>query len=209
VALVYRQDQNAEMMRQFATTLSIAVFSTLIASDTRAEQYVAKLDPQSSKVAFSLGATMHTVEGTVRATEGALTFEPGRSEVSGRIVVDARTANTASQGRDKKMHHEVLESEKYPEIVLIPAKLQGSPNLAGVSRVILEGTLTIHGSTHPISIPLEIAITGQRYTASGSFKVPFVAWGMNDPSVFVLRVEKFFTVSLAIQGTLEPVVKPS
>ncbi len=162
------------------------------------------IDPTTAKLDFTLGATMHTVEGSLKLKSGQVRFDPAGGAITGKLVINATSANTGNEGRDKKMHEEVLESAKYTEMVFVPKKLIGSVKPDGESSVTIEGTLTIHGSEHPLSIPIKAVVTGNRVTASGSFKVPFVEWGMKDPSVFILRVEKFVTVKLAVVGAFEP-----
>jgi hypothetical protein len=47
---------------------------------------------------------------------------------------------------------------------------------------------------------MKIVLDGERVEASGTFRIPFVEWGMADPSVFILRVEKFVTVDVTLRG---------
>ena len=76
------------------------------------------LDPARSRVSFSLGATLHTVHGELDLVRGELRFEPSGGVASGEIVVDARSARTGIDARDREMHEKVLESERFPEIAL-------------------------------------------------------------------------------------------
>ncbi len=39
-------------------------------------------------------------------------------------------------------------------------------------------------------------------TATAKFSVPYVAWGMKDPSNLVLRVDKIVDVDVTLAGTL-------
>jgi hypothetical protein len=62
--------------------------------------------------------------------------------------------------------------------------------------------MEILGQAHEITIPLKIQIVDDRFTATGDFEVPYVTWGLTDPSTFVLRVAKVVTVSTSAEGTI-------
>jgi len=47
--------------------------------------------------------------------------------------------------RDRKMHKEVLESERYPEIAFRPDKIEGAVASQGKSSVKVHGMFNIHG----------------------------------------------------------------
>jgi hypothetical protein len=61
---------------------------------------------------------------------------------------------------------------------------------------------TLHGTPHEITVPMQIHIDGQNLTARGSFIVPYMKWGLKDPSVFVLRVAKEVHIDLNLAGTV-------
>lgn len=160
------------------------------------------LDPQATHVRFTLGATMHTVHGTIRVRRGSLHLDPATGAASGEIVLDAASAETGNGSRDKDMHDKVLESGKYREIVWKIDRAEGFPRNAGkTARVTLSGSLAIHGASHPLSVPAEVTLAGDRgVKASAVLKIPYVAWGMWDPSSFVLRVDKEVAVEVQAVG---------
>jgi hypothetical protein len=51
---------------------------------------------------------------------------------------------------------------------------------------------------------MQIHIDGANCTAKTHFNVPYVAWGLKDPSWFVLKVAKEVDVDLALVGSLSP-----
>ena len=84
------------------------------------QQTAFQLDPAQTSVKFTLGDVLHTVHGTFHLKRGALQFEAASGKMSGEIVVDAKSGESGSGMRDRKMHKEVLESERYPEIAFRP-----------------------------------------------------------------------------------------
>jgi polyisoprenoid-binding protein YceI len=162
------------------------------------------LDPQATHVTFTLGATMHTVHGTLRARRGSLRFDPASGAAAGEIVLDAQSAETGNGSRDRDMHGKILESGRYPEIVWKIDRVEGFPPAGTRSaKVTLSGNLTVHGATHALTAPAQVTLAGDhRATANVTFEIPYVAWGMKDPSSFVLRVDKVVAVEVQAAGRL-------
>lgn len=160
------------------------------------------LDPARTQITFTLGATFHTVEGSFKLKSGAIQFNPANGEASGNVVVDATSGESGNTSRDQKMHKSVLESQNYSEIVFVPERVQGPVSLSGDSHVQIQGLVKLHGSQHEITIPADIQITGAQLTADLHFAIPYVEWGLKDPSTFVLRVEKKVDVAIRVAGSL-------
>lgn len=193
-------------MRSFSGLLILLL--ALLAEPAAAETLTLTVDPEASSVTFTLGAFLHTVEGSFRIEEGKVAFDPETGTASGRVVVDATSGATGSEGRDEDMHAKVLESETHPDFVLTPTRVEGTFNPSGASELTLHGTLAIHGGKHEISIPTTVAVSpvegnALRVEATGTFTVPYVEWGMEDPSKFLLRVKKSVEVTVHAEGRIE------
>ena len=81
-------------------------------------------------------------------------------------------------------------------------RLEGTVAPLGTSKVTLHGVLNLHGADHEVKLPATVKIAGGRVTADATLTIPYVAWGMTDPSKFVLRVGKTVDVSVHVEGTL-------
>src|SRR5580692_11608914 len=95
------------------------------AETLRAQETTLELDPANSRIEFTLAATLHTVHGTFALKSGTIHFNPSKGTASGVVVVDATSGNSGNSGRDHKMHAEILESQRYPEITFTPTKMSG------------------------------------------------------------------------------------
>ena len=84
-------------------------------------------------------------------------------------------------------------------------KVQGAVAPAGTSQVTLEGTLSFHGADHKMSLPAKVAVENGRVQADTQLQIPYVQWGLHDPSIFVLRVAKVVDVKVHAVGTLATV----
>ena len=114
-----------------------------------------QLDPKQTSVKFTLGDVLHTVHGTFQLKYGALQFDPASGKLSGEIVVDAKSGESGSGMRDRKMHKEILESDRYPDISFRPDRIEGSVARQGKSAVKVHGVFTIHGVDREIIVPAE------------------------------------------------------
>lgn len=165
-------------------------------------------DPSKSNVEFTLGDVLHTVHGTFRLKESTIEIDPATGKASGAIIVDATSGVTGNDTRDHKMHKEILESAKYPEIRFTVQSIQGSLPPSGASEVKLSGVLSIHGSDHPLTVTVSVHIDHGQASADVRFVVPYVQWGMKDPSTFVLRVSKEVDITAHLVGSLAPAPQP-
>ena len=191
------------LTRRAAIVLAILLVTALAAVSARAGQYVLALDPQASKVSFALKATGHVVEGDFDLENGRIAFDPATGAASGEIAIDLTTARTGNKSRDKTMHEEVLETEKYPRAVFRAEKVRGTVPDSGAGQVTLDGTLSFHGADHKMSLPTKIDVQNGRVQADTQFEIPYVEWGLQDPSIVMLRVAKVVSVKVRAVGTLE------
>lgn len=160
------------------------------------------LDPAQSSVHWTLGSSLHTVHGTFALKRGTLQVNPETGKASGEIVVDAISGKSGNDGRDRKMHKEVLESSRYGEIVFKPDTLSGNLATQGDSTVQLHGVFLLHGGQHEVNIPVQANVTGGQWTASAKFGVPFIDWGLKNPSTWLLKVDRTVSLELELRGTL-------
>jgi polyisoprenoid-binding protein YceI len=153
-------------------------------------------------VQFALGALLHTVHGTFKVKDAAVRFDPASGRASGQIEVDVRSGETGESTRDRQMHENVLESNRFPDAVFSPDRVKGRLAPSGESQVEVHGSLLIHGGEHEMTIPVSVNVQTDLVTAKAKFAVPYVAWGMKDPSNFVLRVDKTVDVEVVLTGTV-------
>lgn len=181
--------------------VAIATLAVATAS-AAAQQTSLDLDPAQTSVKFTLGDVLHTVHGTFQLKHGALQFDPSSGKISGEIVVDATSGASGSGMRDRKMHKEVLESERYPEISFRPDRVEGPVSTTGRSSVKVHGIFRIHGTDRDITVPAEVEMAGDHWTATVHFAVPYAKWGMKNPSTLFLRVSDTVEIDLSGSGSV-------
>lgn len=186
-----------------AVVAVLVSLAALAAVSAHAEERALVLDPAASRISFTLGATGHDVEGKMALKSGRIAFDPDTGAASGEIVLDLKSAETGSDGRDKDMHEEVLETGKYPTAVFRAEKVRGAVAPSGPSQVTLDGTLSFHGGEHKVSLPAKIDAQNGRVVADTQLQIPYVQWGLHDPSILVLRVAKVVDVKVHAVGSFE------
>jgi polyisoprenoid-binding protein YceI len=186
-------------MQRIATVL---LALALAGVPVHAEQLQLVLDPSDSTVSFVLGATMHKVKGSFTLISGEVFYDPATGIASGEIVVDARSGDSGNNKRDRDMHRKVLESDSHPTIVLRPERVEGELPTEGDADLRVIASLHLHGRAHSVDIPLTVSVNQESLRLRATFEVPYVEWGLRDPSKFVLRVAKQVTVSVDAIGRL-------
>lgn len=167
-----------------------------------AQQVQVTLDPARTKIDWALGDVLHTVHGTFKLKSGAVAFDPSSGNASGEIVIDATSGESGNNSRDNKMHKEVLESKRYPEITFIPRHVLGKLDEKGTSNLQVQGVFHIHGADHEMTLSIPVQANGQDVTATSDFAIPYQAWGMKNPSTLFLKVDNQVQIKIAAAGRL-------
>jgi polyisoprenoid-binding protein YceI len=190
---------NRRMVTHGSQLLALLALTVLSAA---AQQSNLQLDPSRSSVNFTLGDVLHTVRGTFQVKRGAFQLDSSAGKLTGEVVVDAKSGVSGSGMRDRKMHREVLESEKYPEISFHPDRVEGPVAAAGKSPVKVHGVFGIHGVEREITVPAEVEMAADHWSATIHFTVPYEKWGMKNPSTLFLRVNDSVEIDMMAAGSI-------
>src|SRR5271166_1105080 len=160
------------------------------------------LDPAQTGVTISLTGNFHTVEGSFALKHGTVKYDPVTGTASGEIVVDATSGKTGNDGRDRKMHKDVLESAGFLEISFRPDHADGALAASRDSTLQVHGIFSIHGADHDLTIPVTVHLANSTWTAKAAFQIPYAKWGMKNPSVLFLRVAGFVDIQFHAAGSI-------
>jgi polyisoprenoid-binding protein YceI len=169
-----------------------------------AKEISVTLDPAKTAVHWTLPTTLHTVHGTFVLKHGQLQLDPATGKATGEIIVDATSGKSGNDSRDSKMHHDVLESGKYNDIVFRPESFSGAILPSGNSTITLKGTFSLHGADHAMTLPVQVIFGENSWTGTCSFSVPFLEWGLKNPSTFLLKVKPDVQIEFESGGSLQP-----
>lgn len=179
--------------------IATVVVGPLVAS---AEERVLILEPEKTRVTFTVKATGHDVDGVLALDSGQIRFDPDSGAVSGQVTLDLRRAQTGNWLRDREMRQGVFEAERFPLVVFRPSRMQGALQPSAVSEIVLVGIVLMHGSEHAFSLPVKVRQDGEKVIAEAVFDIPYVAWGLRNPSVLFFRVAPAAAVTVKTEASL-------
>ncbi|HEV2523072.1 MAG TPA: YceI family protein [Candidatus Acidoferrales bacterium] len=198
---------NKTSRRRFRAPLILASIAWLavlfLVQPARAQESVVQIEPAQTKIDFSLGSTLHTVHGTFALKSGSIQFDPSGGKISGAIVVDANSGESGNSGRDSRMHREILESAKFPEIVFTPTQMTGTVAAQGPSKVEVSGQFRLHGKDHEVTLPVDVVSEGPKLQMTFHFVIPYIEWGLKNPSTFILRASDKVEIDIHATGHVE------
>ncbi|WP_018467205.1 YceI family protein [Calidithermus timidus] len=119
-------------------------------------------------------------------------------EASGQVCVELSRFDSGNWLRDADTRG-VFEIGQYPQSCFEASALR---RLEG-ERVLLEGTLELHGVKKRIRIEGQLEADGAAYRFRGSFKTSFSEWNLQRPSLFFISVDDPLEVRL--EARAEPV----
>jgi polyisoprenoid-binding protein YceI len=173
------------------------------------QEIALEFDPARTQIDFSLGDLLHKVHGSFQLKRGSIRFDPAGGKASGEFVVDVTSGDSGSGARDRRMHKDILESQRYPQAVFTPDRIEGRLAAEGSSEVDIHGQFRIHGADHEMTLHAQVTKKGDEITAVSRFTVPYVKWGMKNPSSFILRVSDHVEIEVHGAGRLRaPVAAP-
>jgi polyisoprenoid-binding protein YceI len=165
-----------------------------------AQEIVLMLDPSQTKLQWTVDSTMHTVHGTFAVKSGTVHFDPETGKAGGEVIVLATSGDSGNSSRDQRMHKEILETAKFPDAVFRPVQIEGKVARSGNSDVKLHGVISLHGGDHEIIVPVHAELASDRWKGTAKFDVPYIQWGIKDPSNWLLKVKPVVNVELEMTG---------
>ena len=160
---------------------------------------VLKVDPAHSTVTFHGSSTLHDFDGTAAVVAGAFDLAAG----SGAIEADATSMKTGSDGRDEKMHGEIMVTKTWPRVRFELTKFDPAP-AGAASGGTAHGRWTMHGVTREITIPLTFSDVGAPAVrhAKAAFDLDIRRWSIPVPRVVIISVDP--VIKVAIDLALAP-----
>ncbi|HEX3376610.1 MAG TPA: YceI family protein [Candidatus Acidoferrales bacterium] len=205
-------NRKPKILKHFSVLVTLPVATALVmlmsTLPARAQALSVQIDPAQSKVEYSLNSTVHTVHGTFAVKNGSVHYDPSSGQMSGTIVVDATTGQSGNNSRDGRMHREILESAKFPEIVFSPTTLTGAVAADGISKVEVSGHFRLHGKEHDVTLPVEVKTSGRNLDITAHMEIPYVKWGLKNPSNFLLHVSETVTIEIQARGNIQGAGNP-
>ena len=183
---------------------SFAIFALagLLAPAALAQHQTFVVNPDAGEVKITLQTTHEVVNGTFHIQSGSIEFDRGVPKMSGSVVVLAGSGKTGNGSRDKKMLKEILQVEDHATVSFEPKSYAGVIAPSGDSTIQVTGIFTLLGTPHEIAIPMLVHFEGSSATAKAHFSVPYIQWGLKDPSFLIWKADKDVAIDLLLTGRL-------
>ena len=183
----------------------VALFYQLaIGADSvpRGKLAVLELQPAKTTIAYSLEGWPHHTQGTFALEHGVIRLYPQTGKMDGIIIVDAASGNSGHPVRDERMKSSILEVDRFPDISFAPQQVVSHGNVQGEFPVTVRGLMLLHGAQHDFTIKASVRRDGNDVTIHCNFAIPFVEWGLEDPSILMFKVSKEVDIDVTINAHL-------
>jgi len=183
-------------MKSFAA-FALAV---ILAPAALAQHQTFAVNPDASEVKMKLNTTHEVVNGTFHIQSGSINFDRSASHISGIVIVAAGSGKTGNDSRDKKMNKDILKVDQFATVSFAPKAYNGTMAASGDSTIQVSGVFTLLGTAHDLTIPMQIHIDGSKATAKAQFVVPYVQWGLKNPSFLIWKADSDVAIDLNLVG---------
>ena len=140
----------------------------------------------------------NTAVGRTPDVSGSLTIA-GTNVTTVTIEANLTTLQSDDKRRDGQLSHQGIETSTFPTATFTltsPLDLGSVPADGVEIDVTASGTLTLHGQTKEVQIPLKAKLSGRTIVVTGSLDIAFADYGISKPNSFAV-------LSIADTGTLE------
>ena len=181
-----------------------AVFglAVMFASAALAQHQTFVVNPDGSAVRMMLKTNHELVNGTFHVQSGSIVFDCGAPEMSGSVTVLAGSGKTGNDSRDTKMYKDVLKVKQHATVSFAPKTYTGILAPSGESTIQVKGIFTLLGSPHEITVPMTVYLDGANSNAKAHIVLPYVQWGLKNPTFLMWKVDNHVAIDLFFAGRL-------
>jgi len=181
-------------------TFVVFALAVILAPAALAQHQTFAVNSGASEIKITLNTTHEVVNGTFHIQSGSIEFDRSNSKMSGLVAVLAGSGKTGNDSRDKKMNKDILKVDQYTTVSFAPKTYTGTIAPSGDSTIQVSGVFTLLGNPHDLTIPMQIHLDGSKVTAKAQFVVPYVQWGLKNPSFLIWKAENDVAIDLNLVG---------
>ncbi|MFY2789221.1 YceI family protein [Rhodococcus sp. KRD162] len=141
-----------------------------------------------------------TVVGSTTEVAGNVTIADD-TLTDGQIVVLTNSISTDSDRRDSQFRGNILDTATYPTATFSidsPIDLSSLPKDGTTGTVTAEGTLTLKDQTRPVSVEMEVLLSGDTLITSGSIPTTWSDYEIEPPSLGFVTVDPSGTIDFLV-----------
>jgi polyisoprenoid-binding protein YceI len=181
-------------------SFTVFALAVMLAPAALAQHQTFVPNPDASEVKMTLNTTHEVVNGTFRVQSGSIEFDRRDPKMSGSVAILAGSGKTGNDIRDKKMNKDILKVNQYTTVSFAPKTYTGTIAPSGDSTIQVSGVFTLLGNAHNLTIPMQIHMDGSQATARARFVVPYVQWGLKNPSFLFWKAENDVAIDVNLVG---------
>jgi polyisoprenoid-binding protein YceI len=163
-----------------------------------------------STIGFRATDPLESFTGHAPVAAATLRVDPAHPATArGSLTVRADAITTGNLVRDRNAARGVFQVGRYPVIRYTIADVQADPTelpSGGTARLVVTGTLTLHGTTRRVVARGTVVRHADRLDAKLHFDVRLSEFGMDRPRFLFIRVDDLVAVQvdLAVQSSVSP-----
>ncbi len=167
------------------------------------------LDSASSRVWFDGTSTFGAFTATSASLEGwAELAAPGQlADARGEVELHAATLRTGIGLRDRHLR-DALDTDRFPLVTLAVDRVVPAQGVYAAASegtpVVLHGTLTVKGQSHPVAFDATAAFHGDSLVVAGRAPLRFTGLGMKPPTRLLGSVRVHDEFVLRFDGRFLP-----
>ena len=184
-------------------SFTVLLFTLIVSPALLAQHQTFTVNPDTSEVKIKLNTTHEVVEGTFHVQSGSIDFDRSALRMAGKVIVEAGTGKTGNDSRDKKMNKDILKVAQFATVSFAPKAYTGMIAASGDSTIQVSGVFTLLDMPHDLTIPMRIHTEGPKTTAKAHFVVPYVQWGLKNPSFLIWKAENNVDVDINLVGEIK------
>jgi len=161
---------------------------------------VYRLGEGQGQVRFEAKAFMHDFTGKTSKVTGAIRLtQPDRlAEAEACVRIDAASLDTGNSTRDDIMRKDHLETAAFPTVDFLLRSLEGTTPQPGGWEFVAKGTLSLHGVTREIRLPIRARQEGDSVRLTGDIPLKMTDHRIRIPKFLFFTVEDQVVVSFDV-----------
>jgi len=181
---------------------ALLALAVILAPTALAQHQTFIVDPDASEIKMTLKTTHELVIGTFHIQSGSIEFDRNDPKMLGSVIVLAGSGKTGNDSRDKKMNKDILRVDQYRTVSFAPKTYTGIIAPSGDSTIQVSGGFTLLGNLHNLTIPMQIHMDGSKATVKALFIIPYVQWGLKNPSFMFWKAANDVAINLNLVGQI-------
>ncbi len=170
-------------MKKLPNILIILLIFPIIAFSQQ-DQTKLLADKSVSTITYAMKHPMHDWEAVCKDVNAILVYNKTSKAIE-QVAVSLKVQSFDSGNANRDSHGlEVLEALKYPKVTFVSTKIK-----AAAEMITVEGNLTFHGVTKPVTIIATREDFVNKLVFEGKFDVSLTDYKVERPSLFGLKTD--------------------